>query len=109
MSQDPNQRFQQQMQAQRQRQMGAAWHAQQQAEGRAPRRPRSGCARAATFIVTLVLSAVGFGILLGGIGFLAGELLGGGGESAVLGAIVGGIVAIIAAIFAAAKSAAARV
>jgi hypothetical protein len=108
MNQNPNQRFQQQMQKQmqdqRQRQMQAAWYAQQQAEGRIPARPRSGCARIGTFVGTLVLSVIGFGILCGGIGFLAGGLLGDGDDTAVLGAIVGGIVAILLSVINASRA-----
>ncbi len=104
---NPNQQFQQQQQ-QRQRQMaGYAWQQEQKRKAQAGELPRKrgGCARAIAAIGTFVLSLVVLGAVCGGIGFLAGGILGESDDTAMLGAIAGGIIAFIAAGISANKAA----
>lgn len=111
--QNPNQRFQQQAQQQlkkqmddaRQRQMQGAWYQQQQQAGAYPVPQRGGCARAFSFVLTLLVGSVVLGVFCGGGGYFAVGFATSDSDVAIIGAIGGGILALILALVLAIRAA----
>jgi hypothetical protein len=105
MNQNPQQRMQDQMRQQRERQMKAAAYAHMQAEGGQPRaQSAGGCAGMIRVGLTFVLSLIGFGVLCGGGGYVIGDFLL-DHETALIGGAAGGLLAFVLAALVAIRAA----
>ncbi len=97
--------FKKQMDDMRQRQMQGAWYQQQQQAGAYPVKERGGCAKAFSFVLTLLVGSVVLGVFCGGGAYFAAGFATNDSDVAIFGAIGGGILALILALILAIRAA----